>query len=63
VELVALSLTQSGGLALKVQSPVAQLLPLHEPEKECKIVLPELVYLRKGRIRYGLHGVIQCVQS
>jgi hypothetical protein len=42
VELV--SLTRSGGRALKVQSPVAQLLPLHEPEKEFKIVLPELVY-------------------
>jgi hypothetical protein len=36
VELVVVSLTQSGGLALTVQSPVAQLLPLHEPEKEFK---------------------------
>jgi hypothetical protein len=35
VELVV-SLTRSGGLALKVQSPVAQLLLLHEPEKEFK---------------------------
>jgi hypothetical protein len=35
MELVV-SLTQSSGFALKVQSPVAQLLPLHEPEKEFK---------------------------
>jgi hypothetical protein len=46
VELVVVSLTRSGGLALKVRSPVAQLLPLHEPGKEFKFVLPELVYKR-----------------
>jgi hypothetical protein len=36
VELDVVSLTQSSGLALRLQSPVAQLLPLHEPEKEFK---------------------------
>jgi hypothetical protein len=36
VELVVVSLTRSDGLASKVQSPVAELLPLQEPEKEFK---------------------------
>jgi hypothetical protein len=53
VELVAVSLTRSGGLASRLQSPVAQLLPLHGPEKEFKIVLPELVYvIRESGVGY-----------
>jgi hypothetical protein len=52
VELVIVSLTRSGGLALKVQSPVAQLLPLHEPEKEFKIVFAEAsIYKNESGIK------------
>jgi hypothetical protein len=36
MELDIVLLTRSGGLALRLQCPVAQLLPLHEPEKEFK---------------------------
>jgi hypothetical protein len=61
VELVVVSLTRSGGLALKVQSPVAQLLPLHYPEKEFKIVLSELVF--KRGVGYKVPTIVPLLSS